>query len=108
MDEANDPSKKTKLPSREISNANLFANDIIFSDTEKILFSEDLHESAPSDLDGLMAGNPEARYTPGKKLNEGGMKSIWEVDDHRTARKVAMALFQASKIASKKDIEAFL
>jgi len=108
MDEADDQPKKTKLPNREISNANLFAEDIVFSDTEKILFSEDLHESHPNRRDHLMDGKPEDRYTPSKKINEGGMKAIWEVDDHRTARKVAMALFQDSKIASEKDIEAFL
>lgn len=108
MDEADDQPKKTKLPNREISNANLFAEDIVFSDTEKILFSEDLHENHPGNRDHLMDGKPEDRYTPSKKLNEGGMKAIWEVDDHRTVRKVAMALFQDSKIASEKDIEAFL
>jgi len=112
MDDPEDKKKqsdgKTKPPSREISNANLFAEDIVFSDTEKILFEEDLKENAPANREGLMDGNPEKRYSAVKKLNEGGMKAIWEVDDHRTARKVAMALIQEAKIASKEDIDAFL
>jgi len=102
------PDGTTPRPSREISNANLFADDIVFSDTEKILFEEDLQENTPSDRKGLMDGNPAQRYSVVKKINEGGMKAIWEVDDHRTARKVAMALIQESKIASEKDIDAFL
>ncbi len=105
MDE---PDDKPKPPSREIGNANLFAEDIVFSDTEKILFEEDLKESAPANREDLMDGNPENRYTASKKLNQGGMKAIWEVDDHRTARKVAMALIQDSKIASGNDIDSFL
>ena len=105
MDRSDD---KLKQPSREIGNASLFADDIVFSDTEKILFEEDLKESAPAGREGLMDGNPAKRYSVVKKLNEGGMKAIWEVDDHRTARKVAMALIQESKIASEKDIDAFL
>lgn len=111
MDQPNDnkkPDETEKRPGREISNASLFADDIVFSDTEKILFEEDLKDAAPVDRDALMDGNPEKRYTAVRKLNEGGMKAIWEVDDHRTARKVAMALIQEAKIASKEDIEAFL
>ncbi len=96
------------LPFREIGNANLFADDIVFSDTEKILFEEDLHKQPNDGRKGLMDGNPKERYSPTKKLNEGGMKAIWEVDDHRTARKVAMALIQESKIASEEDIDSFL
>ena len=111
MDDAEDKKQengdKTRPPSREIGNANLFADDIVFSDTEKILFEEDLSEK-PSNRDGLMDGNPEDRYSANKKLNQGGMKAIWEVDDHRTARKVAMALIQDSKIASENDIDSFL
>jgi serine/threonine protein kinase len=98
---------KPTTPHREIGNANLFADDIIFSDTEKILFEEDLKEKTKPHA-GLMDGNPADRYTPNKKLNQGGMKAIWEVDDHRTARKVAMALIQDSKIASEEDIDSFL
>jgi serine/threonine protein kinase len=105
MDKSN---HRPNQPSREIGNANLFADDIVFSDTEKILFEEDLKERSPDASEGLMEGNPEQRYTPVRKLNEGGMKAIWEVDDHRTARKVAMALIQDSKIASEQDIDAFL
>jgi serine/threonine protein kinase len=109
MDEPEDKKEKSEqAPSREIFNADLFADDIVFSDTEKILFEEDLQENAPVNRDGLMEGNPEKRYTANKKLNEGGMKAIWEVDDHRTARKVAMALIQDSKIASEQDIDSFL
>jgi len=108
MDEANDKQKQSTPPNREIGNANLFADDIVFSDTEKILFEEDLKENAPASRDGLMDGNPEERYTANQKLNQGGMKAIWEVDDHRTARKVAMALIQDSKIASEDDIDSFL
>ncbi|VGO15916.1 Serine/threonine-protein kinase PknD [Pontiella desulfatans] len=111
MDESADIKRetgdKTEPPRREIGNANLFADDIVFSDTEKILFEEDLHENA-SNRDGLMDGNPADRYSANKKLNQGGMKAIWEVDDHRTARKVAMALIQDSKIASENDIDSFL
>jgi serine/threonine protein kinase len=112
MDELSDNNgeqspKKTELPTREIGNASLFADDIVFSDTEKILFEEDLNTS-PSDNRSLMDGNPEDRYSISHKLNEGGMKAIWEVDDHRTARKVAMALIQSSKIASEEDIDSFL
>lgn len=107
MDQSEDKKKPQQL-SREIFNANLFADDIVFSDTEKILFEEDLKEGPSSDRQGLMDGNPAKRYSVVKKLNEGGMKAIWEVDDHRTARKVAMALIQESKIASEKDIDAFL
>ncbi|NLX26999.1 MAG: protein kinase [Lentisphaerae bacterium] len=105
MDKPTHP-KKPEPPKREISNANLFADDIIFSDTEKILFEEDLEKTAQRK--DLMDGNPADRYTPRKKLNEGGMKAIWEVDDHRTARKVAMALIPDSKIASEQDIDSFL
>lgn len=101
------PAPKPKPPEREIGNANLFADDIVFSDTEKILFEEDLQDKSKSH-DDLMDGNPADRYTPHKKLNQGGMKAIWEVDDHRTARKVAMALIQDSKIASDEDIDSFL
>jgi serine/threonine protein kinase len=109
MDEAEDKKQNSEqAPNREIFNADLFADDIVFSDTEKILFEEDLQENAPVNRDGLMEGNPEKRYTANKKLNEGGMKAIWEVDDHRTARKVAMALIQDSKIASEQDIDSFL
>ncbi len=102
------PDDKPKPLSREIGNASLFADDIVFSDTEKILFEEDLKETTPPGHEGLMDGNPAARYAVVKKLNEGGMKSIWEVEDRRTARKVAMALIQADKIASPKDIGTFL
>ena len=111
MDEPDDkkkPDDKPSRPGREISNAHLFADDIVFSDTEKILFEDDLKDHSPSGREGLMDGNPEMRYTPVRKLNEGGMKAIWEVDDHRTARKVAMALIQEGKIASEEDIDAFL
>ncbi len=102
------PDEKPKPPEREISNANLFADDIVFSDTEKILFEEDLQDKPAAGHDGLMEGHPEQRYTASRKLNQGGMKAIWEVDDHRTARKVAMALIQDSKIASEDDIDSFL
>ena len=112
MDESEDQKKhsndETRPPAREIGNANLFADDIIFSDTEKILFEEDLQENLASNHDGLMDGNPANRYSVNTKLNQGGMKAIWEVDDHRTARKVAMALIQDSKIASEDDIDSFL
>ena len=93
------PGGKPPPPAREIGNASLFADDIVFSDTEKVLFAEDLKEKG-ADRDDLMDGKPADRYTPHKKLNLGGMKAIWEVDDHRTARKVAMALIQDSRIAS--------
>ena len=111
MDESGEkdkqPGGKPPPPNREIGNANLFADDIVFSDTEKVLFEEDLKEN-PAARDDLMDGNPADRYTPHKKLNQGGMKAIWEVDDHRTARKVAMALIQDSRIASSEDIDSFL
>ncbi len=107
MDKPENQDPKTRRPAREIGNPNLFSEDIIFSDTEKVLFEEDLQEKAKSHAD-LMDGNPAERYSPHKKLNQGGMKAIWEVDDHRTARKVAMALIQDSKIASEADIESFL
>lgn len=110
-----DPSQKDNTnassptpPKREIGNAGLFANDIIFSDTEKILFEEDLQQAPSESRSSMMDGNPEDRYSVNKKLNQGGMKAIWEVDDHRTARKVAMALIQSSKIASEDDIDSFL
>lgn len=106
MNEADKTSKKSQPPEREITNASLFAADIVFSDTEKILFDEDLQENPNHKK--LMEGNPKKRYTPSKKLNQGGMKEIWEVEDHRTARKIAMALVQESRIASKDDIESFL
>ncbi len=101
------PEQKNRQPNREIGNPNLFAGDIVFSDTEKILFEEDLQDQSKSH-DDLMDGNPADRYSPNRKLNQGGMKAIWEVDDHRTARKVAMALIQDSKIAAKEDIDSFL
>lgn len=107
-DDKKKPDDAALRPGREISNANLFADDIVFSNTEKILFEEDLKEHDPVSREGLMNGNPEKRYSAVRKLNEGGMKAIWEVDDHRTARKVAMALIQEAKIASKEDIDAFL
>ena len=106
-DENKKTGRKTSPPSREIGNAGLFADDIIFSDTEKILFEEDLNEKSTAHT-AMMDGNPEERYTASKKLNQGGMKAIWEVDDHRTARKVAMALIQDSRIASVDDIDSFL
>ncbi|VGO23118.1 serine/threonine-protein kinase [Pontiella sulfatireligans] len=105
MEKPDDNQNKTN---REIGNAGLFADDIVFSDTEKILFEEDLQENRTANRDGLMDGNPADRYSATKKLNQGGMKAIWEVDDHRTARKVAMALIQDSKIASEDDIDSFL
>jgi serine/threonine protein kinase len=111
MDESGEKDRKDggnpPPPNREIGNARLFADEIVFSDTEKILFEEDLKEKT-ADRDELMDGNPADRYTPHKKLNQGGMKAIWEVDDHRTARKVAMALIQDSRIASAEDIDSFL
>ena len=97
-----------EIPGREIGNASLFADEIVFSDTEKILFEEDLKEGAEGSPQGLMEGRPEQRYKPIRKLNEGGMKVIWEVEDRRTARRVAMALIQESRIASEEDIGAFL
>ncbi len=103
-----EPGDPPRRPGREIANPNLFSDQIVFSDTEKILFEEDLHDRPGQDGNGLMDGRPHERYTPDRKLNEGGMKSIWEVDDHRTARKVAMALIQDSRIASAEDIESFL
>jgi len=102
------PENDANGPKREIGNANLFSDEIVFSNTEKILFEEDLHEKPSTDRNQLMDGNPADRYSASKKLNQGGMKAIWEVDDHRTARKVAMALIQDSKIASETDIDAFL
>jgi serine/threonine protein kinase len=102
------PDPKPPSPDREIANANLFADDIVFSDTEKVLFEEDLKEHAEAGRELLMDGHPEKRYSVVRKLNEGGMKAIWEVDDHRTARKVAMALIQEGRIASREDIDAFL
>lgn len=102
------PSNNSRSPGREISNSQLFANDIVFSDNENILFEEDLQDKPSKSNDNLMSGNPATRYTPRQKLNEGGMKAIWEVDDHRTSRKVAMALIQKSRIASQDDIEAFI
>ncbi|MDZ8119394.1 protein kinase domain-containing protein [Pontiella agarivorans] len=108
MDNADNTPRKTEAPRREIGNASLFADDIIFSNTEKILFEEDLERNSASGRDSLMDEKPEDRYTANRKLNEGGMKSIWEVNDHRTARKVAMALIQDSKIASEDDIDSFL
>ena len=111
MDESGEkdkpPGGKPPPPNREIGNAGLFADDIVFSDTEKVLFEEDLKEKSAAH-DDLMDGNPADRYTPHTKLNQGGMKAIWEVDDHRTARKVAMALIQDSRIASSDDIDSFL
>lgn len=110
MERPDDNRKPEKAPprTREIGNAGLFADEIVFSDTEKILFEEDLRELSASDREGLMDGNPARRYSAVRKLNEGGMKAIWEVDDHRTARKVAMALIQEGRIASREDIDAFL
>ena len=102
------PEKSTPPPKREIGNAHLFADDIVFSNTEQILFEEDLKENPAVRHDDLMDGNPADRYSVNKMLNQGGMKAIWEVDDHRTARKVAMALIQNSKIASEDDIDSFL
>jgi len=111
MDESGEkdkqPGGKPPPPTREIGNASLFADHIVFSDTERVLFEEDLQEK-DVDHNDLMDGNPAERYTPHKKLNQGGMKAIWEVDDHRTARKVAMALIQDARIASDEDIESFL
>ncbi len=110
MAESDEKPKKrdTQPPGREIGNARLFADDIIFSNTEKILFEEDLENRPSAGREGLMDGNPQDRYSANRKLNQGGMKAIWEVDDHRTARKVAMALIQDSKIASEDDIDSFL
>ena len=112
MNESDDTSSTSgagnRKPIREIGNAKLFSEEIEFSNTEKILFEEDLHDKPSTDRKSLMDGNPQDRYTPNRKLNQGGMKAIWEVDDHRTARKVAMALIQDSKIASEEDIDSFL
>ena len=48
------PDDKPKPPRREIGNANLFADDIVFSDTEKIFFEEDLKENAPAIVWGFV------------------------------------------------------
>lgn len=103
----NSEPNQSKQP-REITNANLFSDDISFSDTEQILFSEDLQDGGIDQCPALMEGLPEKRYRLIRKLNEGGMKMIWEVEDRRTARTVAMAMIQKSRIASQDDINAFL
>ena len=107
MDSSSSPKEKSTME-REIGNAALFAEEIVFSDTEKILFEEDLREGAGKRLRALMKNDPAQRYTPLRKLAEGGMKAIWEVEDRHTARTVAMALIQESRIASEEDIETFL
>jgi serine/threonine protein kinase len=107
MDSSSSPKEKSSME-REIGNAALFAEEIVFSDTEKILFEEDLREGAGKRLKELMKNDPSKRYTPLRKLAEGGMKAIWEVEDRHTARTVAMALIQESRIASEEDIETFL
>ena len=93
---------------REILNASLFAEEISFSDTESVLFEEDLKEPMDPTYDALSEKSMHQRYQPLKKLNSGGMKTIWEVKDLRTHRTLAMALIEESRIASHEDIDAFL
>ena len=93
---------------REIHNSKLFSEYINFSDTEQILFQEDLdHEKDITNAE-ITDKNADTRYTPVKKIRDGGMKTIWEVKDTRTQRTLAMALIQPERIASKDDIESFL
>ncbi len=92
---------------REIDNAQLFADDIIFSNTEHILFEEDIQDREYPGGE-LMEGHPQRRYAVLGKISEGGMKVVWEVEDRRTRRKMAMALMREERIASPEDINTFL
>ena len=94
-------------PRREIANPKLFADEIDFAASERILFQEDLQASGGRG-EAPVVEDPARRYTPLRKLSEGGMKAIWEVEDHRIARRVAMALIAESRIPSDGDIESFL
>ena len=100
----NDPSH----PPREILNPNLFADEINFSNTEQILFQDDLDPADTPHAAELTDTQADTRYQPLQKINDGGMKTIWEVKDTRTRRTLAMALIQADRIASQDDIQAFL
>ncbi len=93
---------------REIHNSKLFSEYINFSDTEQILFQEDLDNEEDITHAEITDKNADTRYTPVKKIRDGGMKTIWEVKDTRTQRTLAMALIQPERIASKDDIESFL
>ena len=102
-----DPSKKKITPhKREILNPNLFSKEISFSDTEQILFQEDLHQTSTTSTESLTDSTADTRYIPINKIRDGGMKTIWEVKDTRTQRTLAMALIQPERIASQEDIEA--
>ena len=104
-----DPSdNQTPPPNREILNPNLFSEEISFSDTEQILFQEDLHQTQTTSTEALTDSTADTRYIPLKKIRDGGMKTIWEVKDTRTQRTLAMALIQPERIASQDDIESFL
>jgi serine/threonine protein kinase len=104
-----DPEPQPKgVPEREILNASLFAEDISFSDTESVLFEEDLKEPSDYTYHELSETRMHQRYQPLKKVSSGGMKTIWEVKDLRTHRTMAMALIEESRIASQEDIDAFL
>ncbi|MFL2876512.1 MAG: protein kinase domain-containing protein [Pontiellaceae bacterium] len=104
-----DPSKKQIPPNkREILNPNLFSKEISFSNTEQILFQEDLHQTSTTSTESLTDSTADTRYIPINKIKDGGMKTIWEVKDTRTQRILAMALIQPERIASQEDIEAFL
>ena len=104
-----DPSNKQNPPhEREILNPNLFSKEISFSDTEQILFQEDLHQTSTASTEALTDSTADTRYLPINKIRDGGMKTIWEVKDTRTQRILAMALIQPERIASQDDIEAFL
>ena len=104
-----DPSN-TQNPSqeREILNSKLFSEEISFSDTEQILFQEDLLKTSTTSTEVLTDSTADTRYIPLNKIRDGGMKTIWEVKDTRTQRILAMALIQPERIASQEDIEAFL
>ncbi len=99
---------QTPQPSREILNPDLFSEEIRFSDTEQILFQEDLHQTPTASTEALTDSTADTRYIPLKKIRDGGMKTIWEVKDTRSQRTLAMALIQPERIASQDDIESFL
>lgn len=108
MKKSNPSDNQTPPPNREILNPNLFSEEISFSDTEQILFQEDLYQTQTTATESLTDSTADTRYIPLKKIRDGGMKTIWEVKDTRTQRTLAMALIQPERIASQEDIEAFL
>ena len=93
MHEADDKDKPERAPpppGREITNASLFADDIVFSDTEKILFEEDLKELSREVVDTINLASSQENHTRPypdssfKNTKEPGFESFYYQDEPAT------------------------